>query len=155
LRTKIARQWSDGTIRSSPIAEETVIQVFWSADGNYSEEKSADARLGHGDWKDVTVRLPTIEPITGLRIDFLSPLTDIEIAEITVEAPTGEAIYRVIRADEFEMIRLLGDCVGQSLDPFSITVTGVDPQLHLPALQATPGPFLVRLRLRVTVTAPP
>jgi hypothetical protein len=152
LQAKIGRQWRDGTIRSSPMAEETVIQVFWSWDGNYSEEKSADARLGHGDWKDVAVRLPATEPITGLRIDFLSPLTTVEIAEITVESAAGALIYGAKRADEFEAIGLLGDCVRQSLQPFSIAVTGVDPQLHLPSFQATPGPLLVRLRLCVTAT---
>ena len=149
LQAKIARQWSDGTIRFAPLAEETVIQMFWSSDGNYSEEKSADARLGHGDWKDVAVRLPVNEAITGLRIDFLSPLTTIEIATITVESTTGESIYQANRAVEFEAIGLLGDCVRQSLEPFAIAVTGVDPQLHLPPLQATPGPLVVRLRLRV------
>ena len=43
LQATILRQWRDGTIRSSPMAKETVIQVFWSTDGNYSEEKSTDA----------------------------------------------------------------------------------------------------------------
>ncbi len=55
LQTRIARQWSDGTIRFAPMAEETVIQIFWSSDGNYSEEKSTDARLGHDDWKEVAI----------------------------------------------------------------------------------------------------
>jgi len=154
LQAKIARQWSDGTIRFAPMAEETVIQVFWLCDDNYCEEKSADARLGHGDWKEVAVRLPATEPITGLRIDFLSPLTTIEIAEITVESAIGEAIYQANRVVEFAAIELRGDCVRQSLEPFSLVVTGVDPQLHLPPLQATPGPLRVRLRLRVTATEP-
>jgi glycosyltransferase involved in cell wall biosynthesis len=154
LQTKIARQWSDGTIRSSPIAEETVIQIFWSSDGSYSEEKSVDARLGHGEWKVVTMRLPVTEKITGLRIDFLSALTNIEIAEIAVESATGEMVYRANRANEFEAIRLLGDCERRSLEPFTIGVTGVDPQSHLPSLPPTPGPLLVRLRLCVTATEP-
>lgn len=152
LQAKIARQWSDGTIRSSPIAEETVIQIFWSSDGSYSEENSADARLGHGDWKDVAVRLPVTEQVTGLRIDFLSALTNIEIAEIAVEPLRGEVMYRANRASEFAAIRVLGDCERHSLEPFSIVVTGVDPQLHLPSLQATSGPLLVRMRLRVKAT---
>ena len=152
LQAKMARQWSDGTIRSSPIAEETVIQIFWAGDENFSEEKSADARLGHDSWKEVTVRLPAREPITHLRIDFLSALTNIEIAEIAVESPTGDVIYRASSANEFAAIRLAGDCDRQSLEPFSIVVTGVDPQLHPPSLQATSGPFLVRMCLRVKAT---
>jgi hypothetical protein len=154
LQTKIARQWSDGTIRSSPIAEETVIQIFWSTDAAYSEKKSVDARLGHGEWKVVTIRLPVTEKITRLRIDFLSALTNVEIAEIAVDSPTGEVVYRAKRAEEFEAIRLVGDCERQSLEPFSVAVTGVDPQLHLPPFPVTSGPLLVRLRLCVTATEP-
>ncbi len=75
LQAKVARQWLDGTIRSAPMADETVIQIFWTNDGNYSEEKSVDARLGHGAWKEIVVPLPTDDPITGLRIDFYSALT--------------------------------------------------------------------------------
>ena len=82
----MARQWLDGTIRSAPMAEETIIQIFWTNDGNYSEENSIDARLGHGAWKDVVVPLPAEESISGLRIDFLSALTTIEIVAITVES---------------------------------------------------------------------
>jgi glycosyltransferase involved in cell wall biosynthesis len=149
LQAKIARQWSDGTIRSSPIAEETVIQIFWAGDGSFSEEKSTDARLGHDSWKEVTVRLPPREPINHLRIDFLSALTSIEIAEIAVESSAGEVIYRANRADQFEAIRPAGDCERQSLEPFLIVVTGVDPQLHLPSFQPTEGPLLVRLRVCV------
>ena len=154
LQAKIARQWSDGTIRSSPIAEETVIQIFWSRDESYAEEKSADARLGQGDWKEVTVRLPTVGSIAHLRVDFLSALTNIEIAKIEVESSNGGVIYRANLPNDFEAIRLVGDCERQSLEPFSIVVTGVDPQLHLPSFQATPGPLLVRLRLRVQAIEP-
>lgn len=154
LQEKVARQWLDGTIRSAPMADETVIQIFWTNDGNYSEDKSADARLGHDAWKDVAVPLPTEDTITGMRIDFLSALTTIEIAAITVESATGELIYRANRAIEFESIRLLGDCVRRSLDPFVVAVTGVDPQLHLPPFSRASNGAVVRLRLRVQATAP-
>ena len=75
--------------------------------------------------------------ISGLRIDFLSALTTIEIAAITVESTKGELVYQAKRASEFQSIKLLGDCLGRSLDPFKIEVTGVDPQLHLPSFPRT------------------
>ncbi len=153
LQAKVARQWLDGTIRSAPLADETVIQIFWTNDGNYSEEQSTDARLGHGAWKDVAVPLPTADPITGVRIDFLSALTTIEVAAITIESDAGELVYRAEHASEFESIKLWGDCVRRSLDPFSIAVTGIDPQLHLPPFQPARSPLVVRIHLRVKATA--
>jgi len=149
LQAKVARQWLDGTIRSAPMAEETIVQIFWTNDGNYSEENSADARLGHGAWKDIVAPLPADEAISGLRIDFLSALTTIEIAAITVESATGELVYQAGRAFEFESIKLFGDCLGRSLDPFKIEVTGVDPQLHLPPFRQSEIGLTVKMRLRV------
>ena len=91
LQEMMARQWHDGTIRSAPMASETVIQIFWTSDGIYGEENSTDIRIGHEDWKDVAVKLPTAMPISGLRIDFYSPLTMIEIAAIEVRTEAGRA----------------------------------------------------------------
>jgi hypothetical protein len=149
LQEKMTQQWRDGTIRSAPMADETVIQVFWTNDGNYSEENSTDARVGHGAWKDIAIPLPAEKSIGGLRVDFFSALTTIEIAAITVESARGEPVYRAERAPEFESIRLLGDCVGRSLDPFKIEVTGVDPQLHLPSFREPQRELVVKMRLRV------
>ena len=157
LQAKIAQQWRDGTIRSAPMADETVVQIFWTNDGNYSEEESADARLGHGEWKDVVVPLPTKGVITGLRIDFYSALTTIEIAEIEVKADAGVTGYRASSPVEFEAISLGGDCVRSGLDPFVVQITGVDPQLHLPSLAPSGAPdrITVHLRLRVLPTRVP
>ena len=94
LQETMTRQWRDGTIRSAPMASETVIQIFWTSDGIYGEENSTDIRIGHEDWKDVVVKLPTEMPISGLRIDFYSPLTMIEIAAIEVRAEAGALLYR-------------------------------------------------------------
>src|SRR5450432_797235 len=42
LQKKIAQQWRDGTVRATPMASETIIQIFWTSAGNYSEENSTD-----------------------------------------------------------------------------------------------------------------
>lgn len=153
LQARIATQWRDGTIRSAPMARETVIQFFWSSDGSYAEENSTDVRIGHEEWKDVAVKLPTETPIRGLRIDFYSPLTMIEIAVIEVHAEVGAPLYRAENAAAFDSIALLGDCLRRSLDPFCIEVTGVDPQLHLPPFPQPERGLEVRMRLRVRATA--
>lgn len=151
LQKKMARQWRDGSIRSAPLASETVIQIFWTSDGCYAEEQSADARIGHEGWKEIALPLPAAGSISGLRIDFFSALTKIEIAEIVVESGAGLVHRRVARRVDFEGISLGGDCVRISLEPFTVQVTGIDPQLYLPSFSppvAGEG-MMVQMRLRV------
>ena len=152
LQEIMARQWRDGTIRSAPMASETVIQIFWTSDGGYAEENSTDIRIGHGEWKDVAVKLPTEMPISGLRIDFYSPLTMIEIAAIEVRTEVGTLVYRAENTAAFDSIALLGDCLRRSLDPFCIEVTGIDPQLHLPPFPQRETGLKVRMQLRVRLS---
>ena len=154
LQAKVAQQWRDGTIRSAPMADETSIQIFWGNDGNYSEDQSVDARVGHGVWKEVVVPLPTDDLITGLRIDFYSALTTIEIAAIEVRIGDGKVAYQATNAADFGAIALLGDCVLRSLEPFRIEVTGVDPQLHLPSFKEPQKGLAAKIRLRVQPTTP-
>jgi hypothetical protein len=151
LQEKIARQWRDGSIRSAPMASETVIQIFWTADGVYTEEQSSDARIGHEGWKEVALPLPAAGPVAGLRIDFFSALARIEIAAIFVESGTGVLQRRVAQRADFEAISLGGDCVRISLEPFVVQVTGIDPQLYLPAFSPPidGDGITVRMRLRV------
>jgi predicted O-methyltransferase YrrM len=149
LQRRIAQQWRDGSIRFSPMASETVIQIFWTSEGNYTEENSVDLRVGHDDWKEVTVRLPAEKPVSGLRIDFYSALTTIEIGAIEVRDAEGRPVYEAQAADEFAWINVLGDCRLRSLSPFCIQITGVDPQLHLPVFAAPVAAPVVRMRMKV------
>ena len=151
LKEKMAQQWRDGSIRQAPMASETVIQIFWTSDGSYSEERSTDARIGHETWKELAVELPTRDAVRGLRIDFFSALTTIEIAEIVVESRVGEVIHRISRKEEFAAISLGGDCVRLNAEPFRVQITGMDPQLYLPPFSpAIAGEGLtVRIKLRV------
>jgi hypothetical protein len=156
LEERIAHQWRDGTIRSTPMANETVIQVFWTDDCNYRPERAIDLRIGHNDWKNVVVGLPADELVSGLRIDFYSALTTIEIESIEVRDSAGRPVYLAKIPDAFDAISLLGDCVRRSRDPFVVEVTGVDPQLHLPPFGNREGGLTIRLRLRVkTITTDP
>ncbi|MGI8430862.1 MAG: class I SAM-dependent methyltransferase [Chthoniobacterales bacterium] len=144
LQEMMARQWRDGSVRRAPMASETVLQVFWSTDGNFSETQSVDARIGHGSWKEVVIPLPADEPVRHLRIDFFSALTVVEIAEIAADG-------RGLKLDE---LSLGGDCVRLSAEPFRLQVTGMDPQLYPPVF-SPPLPregLSVQMRLRVDAT---
>jgi hypothetical protein len=149
MQAKIAQQWQDGSIRETPFAQQTVIQIFHSTDGTHSEENSVYARIGHEGWKDLRIELPAGAGAAPLRIDFVSALSTIEIASIRLTR--GGAVY--FTADEntgFETIRVGGDGERMAGQALRIRVTGIDPQLYLPAI-ATPGdqPLFVNLRLRV------
>jgi hypothetical protein len=149
LQRMMAQQWRDGTIRSAPMASETVVQVFWTEGDSFSEENSTDVRIGHNEWKEITIALPTEQAAGRLRIDFFSPLTAIEIATVEVRDEIGTLAYQAKDATAFEGIELAGDCVRQSLTPFVIEVTGPDPQLHLPRFGNAVKSPAVRMQLRV------
>ncbi len=155
LQARMERHWRDGSIRSAPMAGETIIQVFWSQGGGFSEENSSHARISHETWRDVSITLPITGPISHLRIDFLSPLTTIEIAAIGVATTTGNLLFEAATARELETVSLLGDCRRISSDPLKLEVTGIDPQLHLPAFTAPVigDSVLVRMKLRVSRTS--
>ena len=141
LQEMMARQWLDGSIRHAPMASETVIQIFWSSDGTFSEEQSVDARIGHGSWKEVAIPLPASAPVSHLRIDFFSALTVVEIAELAVDG----------RRLKLDNLSLGGDCVRLSTEPFRLQITGMDPQLYPPGFSpALPREgLIVEMRLRV------
>jgi hypothetical protein len=149
LQGVMARQWLDGSIRSAPMASETVIQVFWTSDGNYREENSIDVRIGHNAWKEVTVKLIGAGIFNELRIDFYSALTKVEIALIECNDNQGTIVYRAGDLRAFEGIKVAGDCLRCSVDPFVVKVTGPDPQLYLPAFVPPRSISGVRMRLRV------
>jgi hypothetical protein len=150
LQERIARHWTDGSIRKTPFAQQTIIQVFYSSDGSHREEDSVYARIGHEGWKDVRVQLPAGAGAAPLRIDFVSALTTIEIAAIRL----AKGSFLNFTADEqigFDAIRVGGDADRIAGPALRLRVTGIDPQLYLPAvhLPAGDGPTVLEMRLRV------
>jgi hypothetical protein len=148
LQEKIAQHWRDGSIRDTPFAQQTVIQVFHSRDGSHSEEKSVYARIGHETWKDVHIELPPGGGAAPLRIDFVSALTTIEIASIRLSSASTQA--------DFDSIEVRGDAERLPDDShLRLQITGIDPQLHLPAIETPADEKLcVEMRLRVTSSWP-
>ena len=143
MQEKIAQDWRDGSICATPFAQQTVIQVFYSRDGTHSEENSVYARVGHEDWKDVRIELPPGAGAAPLRIDFVSALTTIEIASIHLSGGQTQP--------DFSLIEVRGDAERLPDDSLlRFRITGIDPQLHLPAIE-TPADqqLFVNLRLRV------
>jgi hypothetical protein len=150
MQEKIAQHWRDGSIRNTPFAHQTIIQVFYTSDGSHREEDSVYARVGHEGWKDVRIELPIHAGAAPLRIDFVSALTTIEIASIRLTKANATCFI----ADEktgFDAVRIAGDVERSAGHAFRLRVTGIDPQLYLPAVNLSEGeaPFALETRLRV------
>ena len=85
-----------------------------------------------------------------LRIDFVSALTTIEIASIRLTKQDATCFT----ADEntgFDTIRIAGDAERVAGHTLQFRVTGIDPQLYLPAVGFPAGgaSFVLEMRLRV------
>lgn len=152
LQAQIAAHWADHSIGATGFGQQTVIQVFYSEDGTHAEERSVNARIGHDKWKEVTLALPTGAGIAALRIDFVSPFTLVDLAEIRVQI-NGKTKYVADTPDAFAQVKIAGDGVRFPHPEFlRIRISGVDPQLYLPALPQ-PGrtaSATIHLRLRVS-----
>jgi hypothetical protein len=152
MQKKIAEHWRDGTIRQTPFAQQTIIQVFYTRDGSHREEDSVYARVGHGEWKEARIELPSDAAAAPLRIDFVSALTTIEIASIRLTKGTA-VCFAAEDETGFGAIRIAGDAKRMN-DPkaLRLRVTGIDPQLYLPAIDLpVEGPLVLSMRLRVLV----
>jgi hypothetical protein len=152
MQRRIGAHWRDGTIRDTPFAQQTVIQVFYTNDGTHREEDSIYARIGHGEWKEVTIELPPDAAASPLRIDFVSALTTIEIASIQVTK--GDRVYFAATDESgFNSIALAGD-VERRPHPnaLKLRITGVDPQLYLPPIDLPAGEATVLVQMRLKVS---
>jgi hypothetical protein len=151
MQEKIAAHWRDGTIRKTPFAQQTIIQVFYTSDGSHREEDSVYARIGHQGWKDVRIELPPVAGAAPLRIDFVSALTTIEIASIRL-AKGAATLFTAQNAKEFEPIKTAGDVERlPNSQRLSLRVTGIDPQLYLPPIDLPPGEDRLCLEMRLRV----
>jgi hypothetical protein len=152
LQREIAEEWRNGTIRRRPFAQQTIIQVFYSKDGTHREEDSVLARVGHDEWKELRIQLPEGALASPLRIDFVSPLTTIDVVAISL-TKGGRTYFSAIDKTGFDSIALSGD-VERLAEPTALRlkITGVDPQLYLPlvALPSAEEPLVLHLRLRVS-----
>jgi Methyltransferase domain len=152
LQRKIAEHWRDGTIRQTAFAQQTIVQVFYSADGVHSEEHSSLARIGHEGWKEVRLELPTGAAASPLRIDFVSALTIIEITSIHL-TKAGSTCFSASDKAGFDSIALKGD-LERLAHPtlLRLKITGIDPQLWLPVVPLPSGeePLMLLMRLRVS-----
>ena len=155
MQRTIAKHWRDGTIRNTPFAQQTIIQVFYTSDGSHREEDSVYARVGHEEWKDVRIKLPPHAGASPLRIDFVSALTTIEIVSIRVTMGTA-ILFAAGDSKGFESIGIAGD-MEPLPDPkrLRLRVTGIDPQLYLPAIDLPAGDerLMLEMRLRVLPSA--
>jgi hypothetical protein len=156
LQERIAEQWRDRTIRETAAGQQTIIQIFYSRDGAHREDDSVLARIGHGEWKDVVVRLPEGAGAAPLRIDFVSPFTTIDIAalELTCDQQT---LVAASNPSSFDAIAVAGDAERVRHDAFlRLRITGPDPQLYLPpaVIPVCCSAARIRMKLRVSLGDP-
>ena len=156
LQEKMSQQWRDGTVSVLPFLRQTIIQVFYTNDGAHREEDSTNARIGHDGWKEVSIPLPTGAGANPLRIDFVSPLTIIEISSLQLRSG-DRLVFEADEAAAFDKIALAGDVRRLAHANFlRLKITGVDPQLYLPPVtgSAESERFVLKLRLRVLAQGP-
>lgn len=156
MQRDIAEEWRNETIRHRPFVQQTIIQVFYTKDGTHCEEDSVLARVGHDEWKEIRIEFPLNAEPSPLRIDFVSPLTTIDVALISL-TKAGRTYFSAPEKTSFDSIALGGD-VGRLVHPTALRlkITGVDPQLYLPvvALPSSEEPLVLHLRLRVSEMSP-
>src|SRR5947208_9045137 len=138
-------------IRQRPFAQQTIIQVFYTQDGVHRKEDSLYARVGHEGWKEVRIELPLGAAVSPLRIDFASALTTIDVASLRL-TKAGSTYFSAPEPSGFDSIGLSGDV--ERLDhptALRLKITGVDPQLYLPAipLPVSEEPLVLQMRLQV------
>lgn len=154
MQRRIGEHWRDGTIRQTPFAQQTIIQLFYTKDGTHREEDSVFARVGHEEWKELRIALPAGALASPLRIDFVSPLTTIDVASISL-TQAGRTYFSAPGDTGFDSIALGGD-VERLAHPSALRlkITGVDPQLYLPAVPVPSAeePLVLHLRLRVSAS---
>jgi len=157
---RIRRYFHTWLKRYLPVSDwtpETVIQVYYSADGILREEDSVFARAGHDVWENIPIVLPENAKITPLRIDFMGPFDVIDIASISLRT-REKTIFRAEKNRDLEVLTIAGDARRLANSKFlRIKITGADPQLYLPPVAEVPGakPLIVELRMRVHSRALP
>ena len=153
LQQNIAQQWRDGTIRDTAGAHQTTVQLFHTTDGIHREDDSVIARIGHGEWKDLSLALPPGAGAAPLRLDFFSALTTIDLAALQLSSDRAQ-YFTAQAPGEFDRIRIAGDAERVPHTQYlRLRITGVDPQLYLPPVELTDKSAPIRLRLKLRVNA--
>jgi hypothetical protein len=133
LHQLIQDQWRTGEIAHTAVADQSTVQVFYPAGGNYEPEKTVQTRVGHQEWKQVRFRLPRLCPNDRLRIDFESAWTRVEIRKIQILDINSGELWNW-KADSHPL-EFCGDCHQLLSDNvIRLQITGPDPQIILPPL---------------------
>ena len=143
----LARHW----LHPLPQRIEAAIQVYYSAEGSHREDASVTTSVHYGTWQDVSITLPQEAGACPLRLDLMHTLEFVEIAALRVCTPTAE-YFAATKKEDFDRITVAGDAERVPHPKLlRLRITGVDPQLVLPALVVKPGdqPLRVDLRLHV------
>lgn len=142
-----ARRW----LHPIPQRLEAAIQVYYSVEGGHREDASIITGVRDARWQELVVTLPSDAEAKPLRIDFMHTREFVEVEEISVNKQ-AKILFRAATRNEFDEITVAGDAERVS-DPkiLRLRVTGVDPQLVLPALEIPSGDGALQVKLRLRV----
>jgi hypothetical protein len=138
-------------INPLPRKIESLIQVFYTANGTHREDASVLAGVEQGDWESILLTLPSGAAAAPLRIDFMQTFDLVDISELRVLTPVRE-YFSATSTHDFDRIQVAGDAHRLSHPEFlRLKITGLDPQLLLPILDVdvVERPLQVQLRVRV------
>jgi hypothetical protein len=130
---------------------EALIQIYYSHDAVHREEDSVIAGVEYGRWKNLVVTLPPWAGTRPLRIDFMRSLELIDIAEVRVTVAKRE-LFAARSNEDFNEFVVGGDAERVPYaNGLRLRITGIDPQLYLPALELDPGEGKLNVEMRLRV----
>lgn len=137
-----------------PRKVESLIQVFYTANGGHREEDSIIAGVEQGDWEEVMITLPAGAAAAPLRIDLMRTFDLVDISELRVVTPLRE-YFSATTSPDFDQVTVAGDAQRVPHPDFlRLQISGADPQLFLPVLNVGTGEHPLRVRLRLRVHSP-
>jgi SAM-dependent methyltransferase len=141
------RRW----IHPLPGNVESLIQIFYSADGAHREEASIVTGVRQRHWEKVRITLPSDAAAAPLRIDFMGTCELVDVSEVRVMTPRRD-YFHAATSHDLNRIVVAGDAQRLSHPDFlRLQISGIDPQLLLPVLEipSDERPLQIHLRVRI------
>ncbi|HEY1584022.1 MAG TPA: hypothetical protein VGF73_13080, partial [Chthoniobacterales bacterium] len=105
--------------------------------------------ITHDEWQDISIALPPGAGARRLRIDLMHAPEFVEIAALRVRTSTRE-YFSATRKEDFDRITIAGDAERVAdAEVLRLRISGIDPQLVLPELEAEPADEPLRVELRL------
>jgi hypothetical protein len=127
-------------------------QLYYSREGQYSEQQSVKAPFDAGEWRQIRLDLPIGLGDGPLRLDVVDRVCVVDVADVRlVLAANDKPIWTLKISEEFPRLTLKGPVVPIAVSQMlRLFVFGEDPQLFLPELNIQcEEPMQLKVRIRV------